>query len=572
MAVSCRRCGKDHASHLPCEQTDPPRTGESRLGQVFGGRYHLVRLLGDGGMGAVYKAADRILRRFVALKVLHRDVVGRPRAVERFVREARASAAIGHPNIIDVLDFGEHEGLPFLVMEYLRGRPLSELIATEAPLPVERAARIATHTLAGLAAAHQEGILHRDLKPANLMLVLHLGDPDFVKVCDFGFAALMTPMEHIDDEGRILTPARTLVGTPSYAAPERLRGEDHRDPRSDVWSVGVVLYEMLTGRRPFRAPSFAKLVRLIRKGEVPPPRRHRPDLPEPLEHVLLRALAKDPQDRWPSAEAFAEALVPFGGHRIAVDRIEYTERFSLDLIQLRARETARHRAISDQEARARLGEPAHRTEVDVEATTAPAPTGNQPARKAATTSSETFVSGALVRPLVRRIRRFYGRRALAKVLKELPRERRVALVEGPSDEERLPFELLLDFVQAVDRVLGQDDLSLVVECGKAAAEGLFDVIAAQHPTTPPLELLVAEMPRLLADRLAAVSWRLHHTGRGYARVEVQERGDPSLTSCVVQIGLLERCLDRFGGKEVEVNLASCRALGDEHCILDATWL
>ncbi len=568
MAAPCRRCGQEHASGQACPVDDSLLTGESRLGQVFGGRYHLVRLLGDGGMGSVYKAADRVLRRFVALKVLHREVVDRPRAVERFVREARAAAAIGHPNIIDVLDFGEHDGLPFLVMEYLRGRPLSDVIAAEAPLPVERAARIATHTLAGLAAAHQEGILHRDLKPANLMLVLHLGDPDFVKVCDFGFAALMAPLEHIDESGRILTPARTLVGTPSYAAPERLRGEAERDPRSDVWSVGVVLYEMLTGRRPFRAPSFAKLVKLIRKAEVPPPTRYRRDLSPKLEAVLMRALAKDPAERWPSAEAFAEALVPFGGHRVAVDRVEHTERFSMDLIQLRARETARHRALSRKEAGRVLD--SDRTEVeDRERLAGPAErspsVGTPPADGA-------VVSGALVQPLLRRVRRFYGRRALGRVLKELPPTDRAALLASPKKGDWVSFETLLAFTQAVDRVLGQDDLSLVVECGKAAAEGLFDAIVAQHPSSPPLELLVAEMPDILARYVSAVRWRLHHTGRGYARVEVREQGEPELASCVVQIGLFERCLDRFGGKEVEVNLASCRALGDERCVLDATWL
>ncbi|MCA9615817.1 MAG: serine/threonine protein kinase, partial [Myxococcales bacterium] len=217
------------------------------VGTTLQGRYHLVRMLGDGGMGAVYKAADQVLRRFVAIKLLHPATAENPSAVERFVREARSAAAIGHPNIIDILDFGYEKGRPFLVMEYLRGRALSELIAEERRLSIERSVNIATHSLAGLAAAHDRGILHRDLKPANLMLIAMLGDSDFVKVCDFGFAALVQPSQRIED-GKSLTPARTLVGTPAYAAPERLRGDDTRDPRIDVYAIGVVLFEMLAGR------------------------------------------------------------------------------------------------------------------------------------------------------------------------------------------------------------------------------------------------------------------------------------------------------------------------------------
>ena len=160
-----------------------------RVGSTIQGRYHLVRQLGDGGMGAVYKAADQVLRRFVAVKLLHPAVAQNPSAVERFVREARAAAGIGQPNIIDILDFGREDGQPFLVMEYLRGRSLSNAIAHESPFGVVRACSIATHALAGLAAAHGRGILHRDLKPANLMLVALFGDRDFVKICDFAGTA-----------------------------------------------------------------------------------------------------------------------------------------------------------------------------------------------------------------------------------------------------------------------------------------------------------------------------------------------------------------------------------------------
>ncbi|MCS6799062.1 MAG: protein kinase [Myxococcota bacterium] len=318
----------------------------SLVGTTLAGRYHLVRLLGDGGMGAVYKAADTVLRRFVAIKLLHRSVAQNPKAVERFEREARAAAAIGHPNIIEVLDFVVAEGTSFLVMEYLKGRSLAHLLGSEGPLPIARACRIAAHTLAGLDAAHARGILHRDLKPANLMLVAHLGDRDFVKICDFGFAALLAPEDRIDDGVRTLTPARTLVGTPAYAAPERLRGEDRRDPRIDVWSVGVVLFEMLAGVRPFDGPSFAELARAIREDAPLPLRRLRPDVPPGLERVVERALSKDPDARWASAEQFAAALVPFGGRMVPAEDDSPSDSFTMDLIKVRARQTQRRARLS----------------------------------------------------------------------------------------------------------------------------------------------------------------------------------------------------------------------------------
>src|SRR5690606_35565784 len=159
-----------------------------------------------GGVGTVYKAADQVLRRFVAIKLLHPNVAQTPSAVERFQREARAAAAIGHPNIIDILDFGLDDTRPYMVMEYLRGRSLSQVLAADGALAIERACTIATHTLAGLAAAHDRGILHRDLKPANLMLLARLGDRNFVKVCDFGFAALFGES---GEASKTLTPERT---------------------------------------------------------------------------------------------------------------------------------------------------------------------------------------------------------------------------------------------------------------------------------------------------------------------------------------------------------------------------
>lgn len=285
-------------------------------------------------MGAVYKAEDNVLRRFVAIKLLHPAAAANPAAVERFLREAQAAASIGHPNIIDILDFGESDGKPYLVMEYLRGRSLAELLHSEGPLSVSRACAVATHALAGLTAAHERGILHRDLKPANLMLVVRFGDRSFVKLLDFGFAALVGSTAPTD---RNLTPARTLVGTPAYAPPERLRGDDRRDPRTDLYSLGVVLYEMLAGVRPFEASTFSELARKVQNDPPPSLRLYRPDVPEALERVVMRSLAKQADDRFPKAEAFAQALVPFGGRAVESDDAE-SDSLAMDLLKIRARE------------------------------------------------------------------------------------------------------------------------------------------------------------------------------------------------------------------------------------------
>jgi serine/threonine protein kinase len=307
------------------------------IGQVVAGRYSLVRLLGDGGMGAVYKAEDNVLRRFVAIKLLHPAAAANPAAVERFLREARAAASIGHPNIIDILDFGESDGKPYLVMEYLRGRSLAEALHSEGPQSTRNACTIATHALAGLQAAHDRGILHRDLKPANMMVVMRFGDRAFVKLLDFGFAALVGAPGPSD---RNLTPARTLVGTPAYAPPERLRGDDRRDPRTDLYSLGVVLYEMLAGVRPFEASTFSELARKVQNDIPPSLRLYRPDVPEGLESVVRKALAKQPDERYPNAEAFANALVPFGGR--AVDNDDgASDSLATDLLKIRARERKR---------------------------------------------------------------------------------------------------------------------------------------------------------------------------------------------------------------------------------------
>jgi len=711
------------------------------VGTTLAGRYQLVRLLGDGGMGAVYKAADQVLRRFVAIKMLHPAVAQRPAAVERFQREARAAAAIGHPNIIDILDFGV-DGQPYMVMEYLRGRSLSQVISAETALSVPRACSIAAHALAGLAAAHERGILHRDLKPANLMLVQRFGDKSFVKVCDFGFAALMGPTSA--EDGKTLTPARTLVGTPAYASPERLRGDDRRDPRVDIYSIGVVLYEMIVGRRPFDGDTFRELARAVKHD--PPPRvtKLRRDVPSQLDEVIQRALAKSPEDRFLNAGEFAAALVPFGGRNIALDD-EPSDSFTFDLWQIRQRdsrkkgtrpsielppESARREAPvkpaaplpgspfavrpslprPPQAAPVPLAKPAPqfvpaptnqapparpqpppqptspaahqrgsfaaqpaafvaapalplrpptpsrvpiapmpavltnpvalptvplaapRAQPDLtmrmpampfhdpmhvpdfdDATSADIASGERPPERMAldeedhdktevaiplapprampkyeaverrrigdsdneqlaATAVSLLVRGKVLVSALRFVARRFGERSVKEVLDQLSPMLRRPFDEGVDAERWYPGEVLTGLAERIDAVHGRDDLHVVVELGRAVAESGFEEMRKLRPPAPPTELLLSELPTITRGLIQGAETALRRIGRGYARVELIEGTNASLTLAVLILGFVERSLGRFGATEVEVNLLSSRALDDKETMLDISWI
>lgn len=263
--------------------------------ELLADRYRLEEKIASGGMGSVYRALDERLDRAVAVKMLRDHLVGDEWALERFRREARAVAALTHTNIARVFDLCEDSGRHFIVMELIEGRDISEVLRAEGALGPERATHIAAQVCGALAESHSLGIVHRDIKPANILI----GPGDFVKVTDFGIARAA-------DDGT-LTASGIFLGTVNYVAPEVAEGKE-ATPLSDIYSLGVVLFEITTGFPPFEADSPAALLSMHEKGEIPSPSSRRADVPAYLDEAVHRATARDPASRWPSAAELKEHL------------------------------------------------------------------------------------------------------------------------------------------------------------------------------------------------------------------------------------------------------------------------
>jgi len=266
------------------------------IGQRLAGRYELQALAGSGGMSSVYKARDTVLERTVAIKILHEHFSDDPEYVERFRREARALAQLNHPNIVTVIDRGDFEGRQFIVFEHVDGETLKSLVERSGPLPVDQAIALVHQIARGLSFAHEHGVVHRDVKPQNVLI----DENATAKVTDFGIARSLDPADGLTETG-------TLLGTSEYIAPEQASGGPV-DERSDQYSLGAVLYELLTGEPPFTGDNFMAVAVKHIQEPVPSVRERRPDVSPRLDAIVSRALAKRPEDRFPTTEAMMAAL------------------------------------------------------------------------------------------------------------------------------------------------------------------------------------------------------------------------------------------------------------------------
>lgn len=295
----CPLCGRDLKAYLDARRRD------SMIGKVIDERYRVVKVIGRGGMGVVYHVEHSVMGKVMAMKLLNSQVRARPHAVRRFRQEIKVVSRLSHVHTVSVFDCGDAEdGSLYIVMEYLRGLDLEKLLQHEKVLPCERTARIARQVCSSLADAHAQGIVHRDIKPANIFLLRDQGEFDFVKVLDFGIAKLLEP------GAQQVTEIGLIVGTPFYMAPEQARGSQGLGPATDIYSLGVVMYEMVTGQLPFKGKTVADFIEAhLRFEPMPPSTMTDSHVIDPeMEAIILRAMSKDPDKRFASIDAMKQAL------------------------------------------------------------------------------------------------------------------------------------------------------------------------------------------------------------------------------------------------------------------------
>src|SRR5919202_4356127 len=303
----CPKCGREfeNANTLcPADGAVLEKVGDQLLGKTLAGKYRIEELINEGGMGSVYRATHVLMDKVVAVKVLHPALAADDKIVARFSREAKAASRISHPHALSVTDFGEDEkGVVFLVMEYFKGETLKEVIHKDGPMPLERTVGIIRQVSGALEAAHKEGVVHRDLKSDNIML-LDIGGGDWAKVLDFGIAKITEKV----GQDPALTAPNLIIGTPQYMSPEQCSQAAEIDSRSDIYSLGVIIYEMLVGHVPFTGESPTAI--MMKHLQEPPPSvlEERKDVPAAVGRVVARALAKRPEDRYQTVSGLSDAL------------------------------------------------------------------------------------------------------------------------------------------------------------------------------------------------------------------------------------------------------------------------
>jgi serine/threonine-protein kinase len=310
---ACPKCGAEYpdtTTLCPSDGVALEKTDDSLLGQVLAGKYRIDERLSEGGMGTVYRGTHVLMDKTVAVKVLRASLAADEKIVARFSREARAASKILHPHALSVTDFGEDEkGTVFLVMEFLSGQTLKELIRNEGPMPLPRVVEIMRQVGGALDEAHAQGVVHRDLKSDNIMLLGTAGS-DYAKVLDFGIAKIKEPDGEYDPG---LTSPDLVIGTPQYMSPEQCSQSPDIDARSDIYSLGVILYEMFVGHVPFTGESPTAIMLKQLQHPAPSVLDERPDLPPAVANVVQKAMQKRPENRYKSIGELVEDLTRAAG-------------------------------------------------------------------------------------------------------------------------------------------------------------------------------------------------------------------------------------------------------------------
>ncbi len=295
-----------------------------QIGEVVADKYRMDEKLGEGGMAVIFGAHHTLLDKPIAVKILSPDLPRLPQVVDRFLTEARAAARVDSPHVARVMDVGTLEnGLPYMVMERLDGCDLEELLRLEKQLSIGDAVDYVLQALQGLAHAHTLGVVHRDLKPANIFLAHQADGTSIIKILDFGIAKL-------DTQTRI-TGHGQAVGSPTYMSPEHIRNSEHIDHRTDIWAMGVVLYELVTGKPPIEEDGVGETLAAVLNKKAKPPSTIRPEIPPALDAAIMKCLEHDPDDRWADVSQLAHAIAPFGTGACAAleESIEQTLRQQL---------------------------------------------------------------------------------------------------------------------------------------------------------------------------------------------------------------------------------------------------
>lgn len=515
--VPCPHCGGSHRVGLRrCPATGRPLGGDQRLiGQLIDRRYRVVRFLGEGPLGAVYKAEHVTVGKQVALRILPSAFLERPVVLHRFFREARLMSSVNHLRLQQLLDAGlAPEGVAYMAYQYVRGRSFTSVLAEEAPLALSRASTIICQVLEGLEAIHESGFVHRALAPDSVLLQTTASGAEQALLTNFGAAAL-----EADGAIDILSRLAARI-SPLYLAPERLRGEPP-DRREDIFAAGVLLAASLS---PAGVPRFGS--DLIVAG-----------IPPTVEAIVARATHPGVNARFGAASEMRAALRPYATQS-QEEPSSATRTHVSDLRALARRERA-------------LGTPPARLRFSV-------------AGDGDISKIEGDLGGSIVRAM---------HTLLPAAWPEL--QRRVPGLEKARDakgaELAVPVLLIAAALEEGDTLLGAGDRLFCSAVGEQAArtELIADLKRREQRLTP--EFFFDQMAREWAERIGRGTARVSQTGRGYGRLEIRDQEDPSLAVCACLTGILSATLTALGAHGVEVNKTACEAVGDPACVYSATW-